>query len=272
MKTGPRYLIWPRGEEFKIGSLRGITVRCCCLITHVLRSPKFTRDTAGKKLKRRLEDLERKATSVSPEPNPSELDRRSKSLEDYYDEESRSGYVSRRATSPESRHPSSQYERSLFSHQYLRPPSPTLPPVSYPTSNSALPPVSYAGAPASQQPMRYAPLSTSSEYLSNFPTHAGTQQYGHYYSDPSWSSVTRSVESNGVKQEDYEEELGPLHPSYSHMSGMELAQFQQQQQQQQQQQRQQQQKQQQRSHQQHYQQTWQGHNHHVMPPAGRPSW
>jgi hypothetical protein len=73
-KTGPRYQTLPRGGVFRIGLLSGIIVS-----ETILHSAPFALLTkiSGKKLKRRLEDLERRAasTSASPEQQYQELAR-----------------------------------------------------------------------------------------------------------------------------------------------------------------------------------------------------
>ena len=73
-KTGPRYQTLPRGGVFRIGLPSGIIVSDSLAYPP---GPHFSHKISGKKLKRRLEDLERRAasTSASPEQQYQELAR-----------------------------------------------------------------------------------------------------------------------------------------------------------------------------------------------------
>jgi hypothetical protein len=77
-RTGPRYQTLPRGGVFRIELLSGIIVSDClaCRPSPPLALAFLTK-ISGKKLKRRLEDLERRAasTSASPEQQYQELAR-----------------------------------------------------------------------------------------------------------------------------------------------------------------------------------------------------
>lgn len=219
-----------------------------------------------------MEDLERKATLFSLKTTFRTITP-SKPAEVLLEEDPQSPYdASRRARSPESRQSASLRDDGGYysQNQYLRPPSPGLPPASsYSSSASPVQSNSYTYLPNSQPPVRYS--TSSSEYPSSFQIQQGQPPVGHYYSsDPSWSSVQRSSEGSPVKHEDYEEELDSFQPNYAQWSGIGAPQYQQHQGQHQQQYRQLPQIPQQQQH--HYQQSWQGHNAHVMPPISRPSW
>lgn len=65
-RIGPRSQILPSEGEFRTASLRETTV---CMIQSV-STPQITNNHQGKKLKKRLEDLERRAASSSASPSP----------------------------------------------------------------------------------------------------------------------------------------------------------------------------------------------------------
>lgn len=72
MKIGPRSPTLRNEEEFKIASLNGITVS---IDLYFDRAITVSNSFVGKKLKKRLEDLERRAgsSSASPEQRHEEL-------------------------------------------------------------------------------------------------------------------------------------------------------------------------------------------------------
>lgn len=75
VKTGPRSRTWQSEDESRTGSLNATTV---CIPFHLTynKTNSLTQST-GKKLKRRLEDLERRAQSRSISPNGEDTDGRS---------------------------------------------------------------------------------------------------------------------------------------------------------------------------------------------------
>ena len=185
---------------------------------------------AGKKLKKRLEDLERRAASnsASPEQRPAELER----------SKSQPGEERRSITSPETKksgvdqsrrtpsasqvsHQQQQYysahdDRGMFSHQYTR------------QLSTSPPPFSYSGYPS--ETVTYAPYShstygTISSAPSDLPiftpylpplTHSNT-----------FPATLPSVMYPTTKQEYYpEDEMSPFTMSYASMAGIDIPQAQ----------------------------------------------
>lgn len=75
MKTGQKYQTWQSDGEFKIGLHNGITVRLHQTVVTFEFWDSLNNHLTGKKIKRRLEDLERRAgsSSASPEQSHAEL-------------------------------------------------------------------------------------------------------------------------------------------------------------------------------------------------------
>jgi len=74
MRTGPRYQIWPSEDVYRTGLLNATTVSSSLVLLSLQPRPR-TNVYTGKKLKRRLEDLERRAgsSSASPEQSHAEI-------------------------------------------------------------------------------------------------------------------------------------------------------------------------------------------------------
>jgi hypothetical protein len=182
----------------------------------------------GKKLKKRLEDLERRAASnsASPEQKPAELaapsrdDARSKSTSP----RKNSGIRRHTPDVPQSSYFSTQDERAaMFTHQYTRQLSTSPPPFSYSTYSSAEPTAySYAqsspnygwattGPEMPSYPTNYLPpLASTYSLPSNEPAmkqqpppHAQHPQPPNYYGD---------------------EEVSPFSMSYASMAGIDIQQ------------------------------------------------
>jgi hypothetical protein len=139
MKTGPRYQISPNAEGYKTALLNATTVSTHLALSDTTQS---SHSSLGKKLKKRLEDLERRAgsSSASPEQRPVELSR-SDSVASMHASSSNGSRP--RSTSSQLRRdhtpdvmaqtyvlPSSE-DRGMFSQQYTRQLSTSPPPFSY---------------------------------------------------------------------------------------------------------------------------------------------
>ncbi|KAF2431116.1 hypothetical protein EJ08DRAFT_587954 [Tothia fuscella] len=158
-----------------------------------------------KKLKKRLEDLERRAASnsASPEQRPAELVRTSSQKRNHLPtpEQSLNAYVT------------GYDERSMFSQQYTRQLSTSPPPFAYSTYPSdALSYSSYS------QPMPYSTLSSSTgSDLPLFPSP---------YLPPLSSSMSSNLSSLDfpIKQESYlDGEIHPFNLNYSSLGGLDIS-------------------------------------------------
>ncbi|KAI9661467.1 MAG: hypothetical protein M1831_002989 [Alyxoria varia] len=152
-----------------------------------------------KKLKRRLEDLERKAasTSASPEPSP---ERKISSDETLKSNAPPSQYSPK--TNGQLRTPESQYD-AHFSYR-----QPTQSPTVYPTYTSS-------------EQMRYSPQLQSSTMPSQYPTRSDVQSYNNFYrSTISQPSSLPSYDSVPIKQEFYDNEVSGYPTNYTPWSGL----------------------------------------------------
>ena len=167
----------------------------------------------GKKLKRRLEDLERKAasTSASPEPSPADAEasdesRRQSGQSSLYTPQTSHGH------SPEPQFdPQYHSESGMLSHQYYRQPSTT--------SSSQLSYPHYAYS----EHMRYSPhVQQHSGYQSSQSSQSEVPVYSNFFQPSTSSNPTLpSTESTSVKQEHYDEGIDSFPASYAPWSGME---------------------------------------------------
>ncbi len=177
----------------------------------------------GKKLKRRLEDLERRAASASASPPQmhEELDgTRSEHQEEGHMDEHyltmTNGSEMNRQQSPEhlSSHYNSHHEdrNAMFTHQYTRQLSTSPPPLSYstfPASEHIVYPSYPQHTPHHAMPLTSAELPLHAHYLPPLPTTL-----------PSMSSYSGSIKQEGLYVE--EEMMNPFNMSYGSMAGMDI--------------------------------------------------
>ncbi|KAI9759405.1 MAG: hypothetical protein M1835_000386 [Candelina submexicana] len=176
-----------------------------------------------KKLKRRLEDLERRAASASASPPQmhEELDRtQSEHQEDgcfdaQYLPITDSAEIDRQH-SPEllTSHyiPHQEDRNAMFSHQYTRQLSTSPPPLSYstyPASEHIVYPSYPQHTPHHAMPLTSAELPLHAHYLPPLPTTL-----------PSMSSYSSSIKQEGMYVE--EEMMNPFNMNYGSMAGMEI--------------------------------------------------
>lgn len=177
--------------------------------------------STGKKLKKRLEDLERRAgsssASPSPEQNYAQLDRSMMSSRP----PSRSAVSSSHrmdtphiyaASTMDAHYPAINEDRSMFSYQHTRQlsasPSPLFPYQAYPSTDS-----SQAGG-VSQATSYFSPPLTSSE-LSPYPYSLPPLSGG-------YAAFTTGAPSN-IKVQSYEDDdINPFSLSYASMAGMDI--------------------------------------------------
>lgn len=171
-----------------------------------------------KKLKKRLEDLERRAASnsASPEQKPVELARpspqkRNNQLPTPESSVDSSDYSSFGSQTPEPTQFLSYDERSMFSQQYTRQLSTSPPPFAYSTYPSE--PLTYSSY---SQQMPYSTLSSTCADMPLFPSP---------YLPPLSSSIPNTLPSMDypVKQEPYmDSEINPFSLNYS-MAGIDIS-------------------------------------------------
>ncbi|KAF2266980.1 hypothetical protein CC78DRAFT_531074 [Lojkania enalia] len=172
-----------------------------------------------KKLKKRLEDLERRAasSSASPEQKPAELQQptRSPRHQEFPSPASSESEFGRRTPELQSHHyvPPPE-ERGMFSHQYTRQLSTSPPPFSYstyPAPDAAAYTVPYT---ATQAPYHSIPTTTTPEMPIYTP-----------YLPPLSSAYPTTLPSlvHPMKSEYYaEEEISPFGVGYSAMAGLDI--------------------------------------------------
>lgn len=219
MKIGPRYRTSPNGDGYRIALLSAITVS-------IGRSEHFegcTYKALGKKLKRRLEDLERRAasSSASPEQQPAEiLPSQQRGDESKKRRASKPGVNSPRQnrspvppTTPS--FPQRDDQSNMFARQYTRQLSASPPPAFTYSSFPASEPPQPVHAPYPQHapyhtlPAPYPDFPPQSVYLPPLPmTRPG---YGSYENGPS-------------KPEHYgdDEMINHFNMSYSSVAGIEV--------------------------------------------------
>ncbi|KAI9722353.1 MAG: hypothetical protein M1812_001825 [Candelaria pacifica] len=176
-----------------------------------------------KKLKRRLEDLERRAASASASP-PQMHEELDTTQSEYHEDGHIDGHylpltdVSEleRQQSPELG--SNQYmphhedRNAMFTHQYTRQLSTSPPPLSYstyPTSEHIVYPSYPQHTPHHAMPLTSAELPLHAHYLPPLPTML-----------PSMSSCSSSIKQEGIYAE--EEMMNPFNMSYGSMAGMDI--------------------------------------------------
>lgn len=186
----------------------------------------------GKKLKRRLEDLERRAASnsASPEQKPAVL-KRSKSTQSSASvsspESSRKSSVNTsRRTSPASQaHPAPYYasseDRTMFSHQYTRQLSTSPPPFSYsgyPAETATYSaPYSTAGYAAISSAASETPMFSPTPYL---------PPISHSHTFPSTLPAMGTHPYPSKPEYFAEDEMSPFTMSYASMAGIDMPQAQ----------------------------------------------
>ncbi|KAF2145640.1 uncharacterized protein K452DRAFT_264843 [Aplosporella prunicola CBS 121167] len=166
-----------------------------------------------KKLKKRLEDLERRAASnsASPEQRPAELDRshaqpREEASSDAVEP---ADYSRRTPEVPQSQYAHGHDDRSLFSHQYTRQLSTSPPPFAY--STYPAPDMTYSSY--SQSPYHAIPITTAEPQVFT------------PYLPPISSAYPGTLPSIGqaTKQEFYsDEEISPFSMNYASMAGIDI--------------------------------------------------
>ncbi|KAF2088999.1 hypothetical protein K490DRAFT_38886 [Saccharata proteae CBS 121410] len=170
-----------------------------------------------KKLKKRLEDLERRAASnsASPEQQPAELDRSHMQPRDEQPAAIESieqpDYPRRTPELPHTQYMHAQDDRSLFSQQHFRQLSTSPPPFSYST---------YPAPDAAN----YAPYSQHGQYGAIATTSTDMPVFAPYL-PPLTSAYPGTLPSmvHPVKPEYYgEEEISPFSMSYASMAGIDI--------------------------------------------------
>ncbi|KAF2279448.1 uncharacterized protein EI97DRAFT_370660 [Westerdykella ornata] len=171
-----------------------------------------------KKLKKRLEDLERRAasSSASPEQKPVDLQRPTRSPRpDFPSPASSESEYGRRTPDIHSHYVAPPEERPMFSHQYTRQLSTSPPPFSYstyPAPDTAAYSVPYA---ASHAPYHSIPTTTTTPEMHAYPQ----------YLPPLSSAYPTPLPSlvHPHKSEYYDEnDISPFGVGYATMAGMEI--------------------------------------------------
>lgn len=215
-RTGPRSRISQSEEESKIELLNAITV-CAAVARPSLRL--FANGGSGKKLKKRLEDLEKRAgsSSASPEQKHEELpdfettssNRASHSTGQRLRSSSNQMRQSRGSEMFNQHHSAPADDKSMFSQQFTRQLSTSPPPHSYasiPTTDG----IAYSTYPQSAM---YCGMPASGMDVPLFPQYLQSiHQYG--------SNMT----SQSIKQEYYgDDEMSPFSMSYASMAGVDVS-------------------------------------------------
>jgi hypothetical protein len=171
-----------------------------------------------KKLKKRLEDLERRAasSSASPEQKPAELQRPTRSpRQNFPSPASSESEYGRRTPELQNHYVTPPEERGMFSHQYTRQLSTSPPPFSYstyPAPDTAAYSAPYA---ASHGPYHSIPTTTTPE----MPVYAP-------YLPPLSSAYPTTLPSlvHPMKSEYYDDnEISPFGVGYATMAGQEIS-------------------------------------------------
>ncbi|KAF1994076.1 hypothetical protein P154DRAFT_527320 [Amniculicola lignicola CBS 123094] len=170
-----------------------------------------------KKLKKRLEDLERRAasSSASPEQKPAELQPPSRSpRQEFPSPSSSESDYSRRTPEIPGHYISPPDERGMFAHQYTRQLSTSPPPFSYSTYPAPDAVAYTAPYAATHAPYHSIPATTTSEYPI-FPT----------YLPPLSSAYDNTLPSlvHPMKSEYYaDNEISPFGVGYATMAGIDI--------------------------------------------------
>jgi hypothetical protein len=174
---------------------------------------------SGKKLKKRLEDLERRAasSSASPEQRPAELDRSNSQPREEFSSSSSTESVDHQEYGRRTPEIQNQYlphheERGMFSHQYTRQLSTSPPPFSYSTYPA---PDAAAYAPYAQHAAYHTlPTTTTPDMPMYTP-----------YLPPLSSAYPTTLPSlvHPMKGDFYaEDEISPFSMSYATMAGIDI--------------------------------------------------
>jgi hypothetical protein len=211
-RTGPRSQTSLSVDAFRTALLSATTVS---ILASYLPDPS-TDSLVGKKLKKRLEDLERRAasSSASPEQKPAELQQPTNRSprQEFPSPASSDSEFGRRTPEMQSYHIPAPEERGMFSHQYTRQLSTSPPPFSYstyPAPDTAAYTVPYA---ASTAPYHSIPTTTTPEMPMYTP-----------YLPPLSSAYPTTLPSlvHPMKSEYYAEDISPFGVGYSAMAGLE---------------------------------------------------
>ena len=179
----------------------------------------LTNSQSGKKLKKRLEDLERRAgsSSASPEQRHEELAVPETSSPE---QSSESGSRRQRSSSNQLRRDrtpevlAQQYvlpsdDRAMFSQQYTR------------QLSTSPPPFSYATVP-SNDTTSYTNYAQTTQYYSMPGGRSDMALYPQYY--PTYQHVVPSMTTPPIKQEYYnEDDMSPFSLSYASMAGIDVS-------------------------------------------------
>jgi hypothetical protein len=169
-----------------------------------------------KKLKKRLEDLERRAasSSASPEQKPAELQQPTRSpRQEFPSPASSESDFGRRTPEIQSYHVQAPDERGMFSHQYTR------------QLSTSPPPFSYSTYPAPEAAAYTMPYTTATPYHSIASTATPEMPLYQPYLPPLSSAYPTTLPSlvHPMKSEYYaEEEISPFGVGYSAMAGLEI--------------------------------------------------
>lgn len=182
-------------------------------------SGQHTEHVLGKKLKKRLEDLERRAasSSASPEQKPAELRRPTRSpRQEFPSPASSESEYGRRTPELQNHYGAPTEERGMFSHQYTRQLSTSPPPFSY--STYPAPDTAAYSMPYSSSHGPYHTIATTT--TSEMPV------YSHYL--PPLTSTYQSAGTlpslvHPMKSEYYDDnEISPFGAGYATMAGVEI--------------------------------------------------
>ena len=229
-RIGPRYRTWLSDDAYRTASLSAITV----CIANISADPDLNTDSlSGKKIKRRLEDLERRAgsSSASPEQQHAELatvnqirpredeaarKRRMKAQQQQHQQQQTSASGPMRNSSNHSTPSSSAREdaSSMFSRQYTRQLSASPPPA-----------FTYSSYPMPEPPPIHAP------YPQHAPFHSLPAPYTDYQNQslylpplpvtlPSMASYESPIKAETQFSED--DMISHFNMSYASMGGMEV--------------------------------------------------
>jgi hypothetical protein len=171
----------------------------------------------GKKLKKRLEDLERRAasSSASPEQKPAQLQQPQRSpRQEFPSPASSESDYSRRTPELQTHYISPPEERGMFSHQYTR------------QLSTSPPPFSYSTYPAPESAAYTVPYTTAHASYHSIPTTMTPEMpsYGTYL-PPLSSAYPTTLPSlvHPMKSEYYgDEEISPFGVGYATMAGIDI--------------------------------------------------
>lgn len=217
MKTGPKFLTLLNVEGYKTELPKET-------IVSIESSVRFTLlgsdRQAGKKLKKRLEDLERRAgsSSSSPEQKHEELPEHDSASEDQsthpVQRQRSSGSQVRRDRTPDilpQQYVLPSEDRGMFSHQFTRQLSTSPPPFSY-GSLSAVENATYSNYP---QNASYCSLPGNGMDMQLYPQYLPPIQQNYHH--------VPSITTPPIKQEYYDDDMNPFSMSYATMAGIDVS-------------------------------------------------